>query len=246
MSKIPQLVEKLAKISRGDKLRQAVTADRLNAMQELLMELAGGRNIVAGTGTRISRGGHGIKIRAEGGGRSFGGVEAAKTPWQPFIRNAAPQPSDEEPYPAPQWKVRFNFGVLNNSIPSNQYDPASEAKDTLAEFDVPGGVTFWTVDCVTTGYSIITQSIVANAVQPPPPEAKKGLADTSLKIVIGITYKYTPEGGTEDVVMAKQIRNTHLVATARAVYHEPKAAWAFNEPSFDTWYNWFVTPDDQT
>ena len=59
------ILSKLTRLNKGDKLTDAVTADRLNAIQDAIKSLASGSNINQGTGTKITKNSSGVTINSK-------------------------------------------------------------------------------------------------------------------------------------------------------------------------------------
>lgn len=68
-------------VHRGQDLKSVLTEERINAIQDAIIAMAGGKHMVSGVGVRLTKGGGGVKISSKPGTASGGGGETDH-PWK--------------------------------------------------------------------------------------------------------------------------------------------------------------------
>ena len=110
----------LTPVQSGQDIRSVCSADRINAIQDLLMSLWQGENIHVGRGGSIGRGIGGVDLGFKGGKGGGGGAAAVCIPFKPTVRDVTDYAAD--PDADPEWKVRFALGTINGVVNTSWND----------------------------------------------------------------------------------------------------------------------------
>lgn len=162
----------LSPVESGQDIRSVASADRINAIQDLLLSLWQGDNIKVGRGGLVSRGGDGgINLSFKGGrGRSS---SQKCVPWSPTVK-------DESTGGNPQYKLYLNPGTVNGML--------SSAWDVGADLPADGSQRYIVLEVLLTAGKVSTinyllESIIpgANATNP----QSENVLPTTLKIIMG-------------------------------------------------------------
>lgn len=173
MPELATLFAKLTPVTVGMDLFQVVTAVRIQAIQDALVELARGSNIRSGNNIRRKTGADWVMFSANPAGEEA--TAGVALDLQPF--DATLSGSEETGY-----TFKLEPGTMNSLLPSNMFDEFTCTHSEILQIKVRG---------VSDGKKITGCSMVCSAADPNIQTPVQNALPTSVDVVTGVIFEGT-------------------------------------------------------
>jgi len=216
----------LTPVQSGQDIRSVCSADRINAIQDLLMSLWQGENIHVGRGGSIGRGIGGVDLAFKGGKGSSGtGLDCV--PFTPLVEDVADY--ETNPDAPPEYMISLEYGTVNGFLNPNwnMKSPISEDQylNEIIYISMVVGTTNGQVNSV--DYEYATEPWVTQDIDP----VTKNTLPTVLRINMGSVYQ-----GKGCMAV-----NSSIVLTPYIALREPTLGeLVVGMLPYDIWWRWQV------
>lgn len=207
-----QILKALTPVGKGDPVYGVASAERINNIQDAIMCITRGENIVSGVNLRKNSGdGYVVLSGLPDRGLGGGGGGAIERPWQMKVTAITGA-----------MEIRFNPGTINNMLPANMFDV----------WTVPStGLWYASLDVTTDGRQITNAVIDVSTNWADPMGVAMGLAPSDFSVQLGIINN----GVTYDLF-------TDLMwATSYQALTTVKSGLTPGQPIWDYWYSWSIS-----